>query len=134
MEVKQKVDGAEAVTTMLSHVHLSAEASASSTIVALPRGDLVRLRPHYHQVRIEMDWGTAGNAELQQGGNAVDAAVAVALCLGVASPASSGIGGGAFILIRQPNGSAEVIDAREIAPAAATEDMFAGAAACSLSL
>ena len=64
---------------------------------------------------------------MQQGGNAVDAAVAVALCLGVASPSSSGIGGGAFILIRQPNGSAEVIDAREIAPAAATEDMFAGA-------
>jgi len=37
------------------------------------------------------------------GGNAIDAAVAVALCLGVANPASSGIGGGAFIMIHAPN-------------------------------
>lgn len=34
-----------------------------------------------------------------EGGNAVDAAVTVALCLGVANPASSGMGGGAFILV-----------------------------------
>ena len=119
----------EAVMMVLFHVHLFTEASSNTTVLH-PQGILVRFKHHYHQVRIEMDWGAAGNAELQQGGNAVDAAVAVALCLGVASPASSGIGGGAFILIRQPNGSAEVIDAREIAPAAATEDMFAGAAAC----
>jgi gamma-glutamyltranspeptidase len=54
------------------------------------------------------------------GGNAIDAAVAVALCLGVANPASSGIGGGAFMLIHadpvdetKMNGAPDFIDARE---------------------
>jgi gamma-glutamyltranspeptidase len=106
------------------------------------------------------------------GGNAVDAAVTVALCLGVANPASSGMGGGAFILVhasreeflqkqvdktnndnamiqtpafhdarsvediqneKQGNSSnnkrmmmmmTEVVDCREVAPAAATQDMY----------
>ena len=60
------------------------------------------------------------------GGNAVDAAVATALCQGVMSPAASGIGGGAFLVVRLPNGTAEAIDAREVAPAAANETMFQG--------
>lgn len=95
----------------------------------------------------------------KHGGNAVDSAVAVALCLGVANPASSGIGGGAFIMIhadktsheekvghhsyetprfnderdhdkrdqtvsREGQKVTEVIDCREVAPGAATRDMF----------
>ena len=63
---------------------------------------------------------------MAQGGNAVDAAITTALCQGVMSPAASGLGGGNFMLIREPNGTTEVIDARETAPAAATEDMFQG--------
>lgn len=60
----------------------------------------------------------------QKGGNAIDAAVATCLCVGVVQPFSSGIGGGAVILVRLANGTELVIDSREVAPAAATEDMF----------
>ncbi|KAF8065580.1 GGT2 [Scenedesmus sp. PABB004] len=66
-----------------------------------------------------------GRDVLAEGGHAADAAVAVALCLGVVNPSSSGLGGGAFITLRLANGSAAFWDARETAPAAATADMFA---------
>lgn len=65
-----------------------------------------------------------GRDILMQDGNAVDAAVATALCLGVVGAASSGIGGGAFMIIRLANGTTTVLDMRERAPAAAYEDMY----------
>ncbi len=66
----------------------------------------------------------AGLRALQQGGNAVDAAVAVALTLGVVDSDNSGVGGGCFLLIHRADGSVAAIDGRETAPAAATADMF----------
>src|SRR5579871_539115 len=66
----------------------------------------------------------AGLDMLKQGGNAVDAAVAVALTLGVVDGQNSGIGGGCFMLIRRANGSVIAIDGREMAPGKATHDMF----------
>ena len=66
----------------------------------------------------------AGIAAYEQGGNAVDAAVATALTLGVVDNHNSGLGGGCFILIRRPDGSLVAIDGREKAPAAATRDMY----------
>ena len=55
------------------------------------------------------------------GGHAVDASVAATLCLGVVSPASSGIGGGAFMLVRLANGKAQALDMRETAPMQASQ-------------
>ncbi|KAL4199589.1 hypothetical protein AMTRI_Chr03g145660 [Amborella trichopoda] len=66
-----------------------------------------------------------GSEILKRGGHAVDASVATALCLTVVSPASSGIGGGAMMLVRSANGSVQAFDMRETAPAAASTDMYA---------
>lgn len=66
----------------------------------------------------------AGLAALKSGGNAVDAAVAAALTLGVVDTHNSGLGGGCFILVRTASGQIVAIDGRETAPAAATRDMY----------
>ncbi|MDQ3624688.1 MAG: gamma-glutamyltransferase [Verrucomicrobiota bacterium] len=66
----------------------------------------------------------AGLNALTKGGNAVDAAMAAALTLGVVDGHNSGIGGGCFILIRLASGECVAIDGRETAPAAAHRDMF----------
>jgi gamma-glutamyltranspeptidase / glutathione hydrolase len=71
----------------------------------------------------------AGAEVLGAGGNAADAAVATMLALGVASPASSGLGGGGFALYYDAaSGEATFVDFRETAPSAATPDMFQVAA------
>ena len=66
----------------------------------------------------------AGVQVLKSGGNAIDAAVAVGLTLGVVDGANSGIGGGCLMLVRLADGRMVAIDGRETAPAAATRDMF----------
>lgn len=96
-------------------------------------------RPYYGASRIEeivaskgvvaTDDGRCskiGVEVLKEGGHAVDAAVAASLCLGVVSGASSGIGGGSFMLIRLKNGHSQAIDMREVAPLKASEDMYHG--------
>jgi len=65
-----------------------------------------------------------GMQAFAKGGNALDAAAAVAFGLGVVDTANSGIGGGCFILVHWADGTVEAIDGREMAPAAATREMF----------
>ena len=64
---------------------------------------------------------------LKKGGNAVDAAIAVGLALAVVYPEAGNIGGGGFMLIRDRNGEFRAIDYREMAPKAATRDIFVDA-------
>lgn len=66
----------------------------------------------------------AGEAMLEKGGNAVDAALATMIALTVVEPQSSGIGGGGFILLGLPDGTVQSYDGRETAPAGATPAWF----------
>lgn len=69
----------------------------------------------------------AGLEMLREGGNAIDAATAIQFALNVVEPQSSGIGGGAFLMVYVAREhKTYVLDARETAPAAATADQFAG--------
>ena len=66
----------------------------------------------------------AGVAIMQQGGNAVDAAVAVGFALAVVLPEAGNIGGGGFLLLRRDDGEVHFVDFREKAPAKATANMY----------
>jgi gamma-glutamyltranspeptidase/glutathione hydrolase len=71
----------------------------------------------------------AGEEILRAGGNAFDAAVAVAATLAVVEPSGSGLGGGGFFLLhRARDGRQVVVDAREAAPGRAKRDMYLDAA------
>src|SRR3954447_21266050 len=79
---------------------------------------------HAMVVTIQHNATDAGVEILKQGGNAVDAAVAVGFALAVVYPAAGNIGGGGFMLIRDRHGKTHFLDYREKAPAGATRDMY----------
>ncbi len=70
------------------------------------------------------DASRIGAAILEQGGDAADAAAAVALYLGVVQPFASGIGGGGFAVVHRHGAEAYALDFREMAPGKAHRDMY----------
>src|SRR5712692_4148763 len=85
------------------------------------------VRTSHGMVATDEELGSQAGVEiLKRGGNAVDAAVAVAFALAVVEPAAGNIGGGGFMLIRIADGKTTFLDYREVAPGKATRDMYIG--------
>jgi gamma-glutamyltranspeptidase / glutathione hydrolase len=80
-----------------------------------PHGMVVSINELASQVGVEI---------MQEGGNAVDAAVATGFALAVVHPQAGNLGGGGFMLIRSADGTTHFLDYREKAPAAATANMY----------
>ncbi len=98
----------------------------SCFIFSITHGSTYADYPASYAVASEHPLATnAGLAILAQGGNAFDAAVAVSAVLAVVSPYHSGLGGGGFWLLHQASTKKNTfIDGREVAPLAATKDMY----------
>jgi gamma-glutamyltranspeptidase/glutathione hydrolase len=111
-----------AITVALAVISTSLAAQIATAVPA------VEIEPtrakHAMVVTVQHDATDAGVVILKQGGNAIDAAVAVGFALAVVYPAAGNIGGGGFMLIRDKNGKTHFLDYREKAPAAASADMY----------
>jgi len=87
--------------------------------VTAPRALVVTAQPLATQVGLDI---------LKQGGNAIDAAVAVGFALEVVLPDAGNIGGGGFIVHRTAAGEVHTLDYREMAPSGASRDMYVDSA------
>ena len=115
-------------TALATAIFCTLAATAQIVSTAAPSDQPVRA-DHAMVVTIHHDATDAGLEILREGGNAVDAAVAVGFALAVVYPAAGNIGGGGFMLIRPASnkfahGQPHFLDYREEAPAAASANMY----------
>src|SRR4051812_37175957 len=80
--------------------------------------------PHGMVASTDRTASQVGVDVLRRGGNAVDAAIAVAFALAVVYPAAGNLGGGGFMMIRLRDGRTTAIDYREMGPAAANRNVY----------
>ncbi|HIG75895.1 MAG TPA: gamma-glutamyltransferase [Bacteroidetes bacterium] len=104
-----------ALVVAVASVSCQAQISATPPPVRAQNGMVVAAEENAAQAGVEV---------MRAGGNAVDAAVATGFALAVTYPIAGNIGGGGFMVIRFPDGTATTFDYRETAPALATRDMF----------
>ncbi len=102
---------------------LGQDAAPGGNVIAYRDVQPVRAR-HGMVVSVHHLAADVGLEILQDGGNAVDAAVATGFALAVVHPFAGNLGGGGFMLLRTHDGHATFIDYREQAPLAATADMY----------
>ena len=103
---------------VLAGLLIAAPAFAQTTETVAKHHMVAAANPHAAEAGLEM---------LRAGGSAVDAAIATQMVLGLVEPESSGIGGGAFMLVYDGKSRKTTsFDGREMAPASANANMFLG--------
>ncbi len=92
-----------------------------------PAGARATFAPHAMVASNNSLAAEVGAEVMKQGGNAIDGAVATGFALAVTFPEAGNLGGGGYMVIRMADGRVAALDYREVAPLAATHDMYVGA-------
>ncbi len=91
-----------------------------------PAGTKATFAPHAIVASDNRMAAEVGAEIMRQGGNAVDAAVATGFALAVTFPEAGNLGGGGYMVIRMADGRVAALDYREVAPLAASANMYVG--------
>lgn len=98
---------------------------ALTVIIVRSQEDVARSKKHAAVVTNGLECSGIARKILENGGSAVDASISAIICEGITCPHSSGLGGGFLATVyTKSTGEIITVNAREVAPKLATEDMF----------